>query len=162
VEVDGGKIRVESELGRGTTLTFTRPKLSFEERLEEYISGMIQEAAERKGAFSLLVFTVRQMDALLRRSPEKTEEAMKELVQVLKRSLRRRADTVMYNQGRFYLILPETKQKDAPFVLERMKENLKQAILADDFIKDTLTLETEFLSYPEDAVELGKRLTAVR
>jgi GGDEF domain-containing protein len=68
----------------------------------------------------------------------------------------------MYNQGRFYLILPETKQKDAPFVLERMKENLKQAISANDFIKDILTLETKILSYPEDAVELGKWLTAVR
>ena len=162
VEVHGGEVRVDSELGRGTTLTFTLPKLSFEERLGEYISGMIQEAAARKGVFSLIVFTVRELDGLLRRSPEKTEAAMEELVQVLKRSLRRRADTVMYNQGRFYLILPETKQKDAPFVLERMKENLKQAILADDFIKDILTLDTEVLSYPEDAVELGKRLTAAR
>jgi signal transduction histidine kinase len=162
VEVHGGEIRVESELGRGTALTFTLPKLSFEEKLEEYISGMIQEAADRKGVFSLLVFTVRELDDLLRRSPEKTESAMKELDQALKKSLRRRADTVMYNQGRFYLILPETKQKDAPFVLERMKENLKQAIAANDFIKDIMIPETEILSYPEDAVELGKRLTAVR
>jgi len=162
VEVHGGEVRVESELGRGTSLTFSLPKLSFEERLEEYISGMIQEAAERKGVFSLLVFTARQLEDLERRSPEKTERAMNELVQVLKRSLRRRADTVMYNQGRFYLILPDTKKSDAPFVLERMKENLKQAIAADDFIKDSLELRTEFLSYPEDAVELGKRLSAVR
>jgi signal transduction histidine kinase len=162
VEVHGGSIRVESELGRGTALTFTLPKLSFEERLQEYISGMIQEAAERKGAFSLLVFTVRELNSLLQRSPEKTEAAMKELVQALRKSLRRRADTVMYNQGRFYLILPETKKGDAPFVLERMKESLKQGIRADAFIKDTLTFDTEILAYPEDAVELGRRLTAVR
>jgi len=162
VEVHGGEVRVESELGRGTSLTFSLPKLSFEERLEEYISGMIQEAAERKGVFSLLIFTARQLEEMERRSPEKTERAMNVLVQVLKRSLRRRADTVMYNQGRFYLMLPDTKKTDAPFVLERMRENLKQAIAADDFIKDILKLETEILSYPEDAVELGKRLTAVR
>ena len=162
VEVHGGTIRVESELGRGTSLTFTVPKLSFEERLQEFISGMIQDAAERKGVFSLLVFTARGLDVLRLRSPEKAERAMEELVQVLKRSLRRRADTVLYDQGRFFLILPETKKADAPFVLERMKENLKQAIAAADFLKDVLQLGTEFLSYPEDAVELGKRLAAVR
>lgn len=162
VEVHGGEIRVESEIGRGTAVTFTLPKLSFEERLEGYLSGMIQEAAERKGAFSLIVFTVREYPDLLRQSPEKTETAMKELAQVLRRSLRRRADTVMYNQGCFYLILPETKQKDAPFVLERMRENLKQAIAADDFVKDILTPETEILSYPEDAVDIGKRLRTMR
>ena len=161
IEVHGGEIRVDSELGRGTALTFTLPKLSFEEKLQEYISGMIQEAADRKGVFSLLVFTIRELDDLMRRSPDQTEAAMKELDQALKKSLRRRADTVMYNQGRFYLILPETKQKDAPLVLERMKDTLRQAISADDFIKDVMTLETEILSYPEDAVELGKWLTAV-
>jgi nitrogen-specific signal transduction histidine kinase len=162
VEVHGGTIRVESELGRGTSLTFTLPKLSFEERLQEFISGMIQDAAERKGVFSLLVFAARGLDVLRLRSPEKTERAMEELVRVLKRSLRRRADTVMYDRGRFYLILPETKKSDAPFVLERMKENLKQAIAADDFIRDVLQLGTEVLSYPEDAVELGKRLASLR
>jgi signal transduction histidine kinase len=162
VEVHGGEIRVESELGQGTSLTFTLPKLSFEERLQEFIAGMIQDAAERKGAFSFLVFTARGFDVLRQRSAEKTEQSMRELAQALKRSLRRRADTVMYDQGRFYLILPETKKSDTPFVLERMMENLKQAIAADDFIRGTLGIAAEILAYPDDAVELGKRLTTIR
>jgi signal transduction histidine kinase len=60
VEIHGGKIHVESELGRGTNLIFALPKLSFEEKLQGYLSTMIQEAAERKGYFSVLVFTVRE------------------------------------------------------------------------------------------------------
>ncbi|HUU37094.1 MAG TPA: ATP-binding protein [Candidatus Desulfaltia sp.] len=158
VEVHGGEIRVESEVGKGTEVTFALPRLSFHERLQEYLSSMIQEAADRKGVFSLIVFSVREMAGLLSRSPEKTEAGMKELEQVLKRSLRRRADTVIYNQDRFYLILPETKKKDAPFVLERMKENLKLAVAASEFLRGALTLEAKILSYPEDAVELGKWL----
>ena len=162
VEVHGGEIRVESELGRGTTLTFTLPRLSFKERLSECISGMIQEAAERKGVFSILVFTAPEYDELRRRSEQTTEETMQNLAQALKRSLRRRADAVMYSQGRFYLILPDTKQADAPFVLERMKESLKQAIAGQEFLKGGLALEAATLSYPEDAVELGKWLSEAR
>ena len=162
VEVHGGKIHVESKLGQGTTLTFTLPKLSFQERLNKYISTMIQEATERKSVFSILVVTVREHDELRRRSEEKTEEAMQNLAQALKKSLRRRADTAMHCQGRFYLILPDTKKSDAAFVQERMKESLKQAIASQEFIRDGLTLETETLSYPEDAVELGKWLSGAR
>jgi signal transduction histidine kinase len=158
VEVHGGEIQVKSEVGKGTEVTFSLPRLSFRERLQEYLSSMIQEAVDRKGVFSLIVFTVREFSSLASRSPEKTEAGMRELEQVLKRSLRRRADTVMYDQGHFYLILPETKQKDAPFVLERMDQNLKGAVAEDEFFRDRLTLETQSLSYPEDAVELGKWL----
>jgi GGDEF domain-containing protein/anti-sigma regulatory factor (Ser/Thr protein kinase) len=158
VEVHGGEIHVGSEVGKGTEVTFTLPCLSFKEKLQEYLSSMIQEAADRKGVFSLIVFSVREFSSLSGRSVEKTEAAMKELEQVLKRSLRRRADAVMYDQGRFYLILPETKQKDAPFVLERMKDNLKGAVNEDEFLRDRFSLDIQILSYPEDAVELGKWL----
>ncbi len=159
VEVHGGEIRVGSEVGKGTEVVFTLPRLGFKERLQEYLSSMIQEAADRKGVFSLIVFSVPDREGMLSRSPEKTEAGMKDLEHVLRRSLRRSADTVMYNQGRYYLILPETKKKDAPFVRERMKENLKRAIAADEFLSETLSsLDTEILSYPEDAVELGKWL----
>jgi signal transduction histidine kinase len=162
VEVHGGKIHVESELGRGTNLIFTLPKLSFEEKLQGYLSTMIQEAAERRGFFSVLVFTIREYDNLLRQSPEKTAAAMLELNEALKKSLRRRADTVMHDRGRFYLILPETKQKDAPFVLARMKESLKQAIAANEFVREVREFDTKVLSFPEDAVELGRWLGSAR
>ena len=162
VEVHGGEIRVESMVGRGTQVTFTLPRLSFKERLQEYIASMIQEAADRKGVFSLIVFTVPETAVLMSRSPEKTEESMKELEGVLKRSLRRRADTVMRKQGHFYLILPETKKSDAPFVLKRMKEQMSQAAVADPFLNNALNLETQVLSYPEDAVELGRWLAGRR
>ena len=158
VEIHGGEIRIESSVGEGTEVNFALPLLSFDERLQEYLASTIQEAADRKGVFSLIAFSIREMPGLWNRSPEKTEAAMKDLEQVLRSSLRRRADTVMRHQGRFYLILPETKKSDAPFVLKRMKENVKRAADAHAFLGDGLTLETEILSYPEDAVELGKRL----
>jgi GGDEF domain-containing protein len=87
---------------------------------------------------------------------------MMEMARLLKKSLRRSADTVMYNHGRFYLILPETKKTDAPFVMQRMQENLRSYIEAERFLVGRLQLEPLILSYPEDAVELGKWLMTER
>jgi signal transduction histidine kinase len=159
VDLHKGEIRVESEVGQGTTVILSFPKLTFEERLNEYLSSMIQEAAERKSYFSMIIFSVRNLEEFIRLSPEKTAVSCEEMGDVLKKSLRRRADTVIYDKGRFFLILPETKKKDAPFVLDRMRENLNHYISTCDFLRDKIKLETKILAYPEDAVELGKWLS---
>ena len=159
VELHKGEIRVESEAGRGTTVFFTLPKMSFQDRFREYLSTLFQEAADRKGAFSLLVFSVPDVAGLMAESPGRIRAAMNDMEQLLKKSLRRRGDRVLRDQGRFFLLLPETKKKDAPFVLERMKEGLRQFIQADDFLKRRIRLETESLSFPEEAIELGKLVT---
>jgi hypothetical protein len=95
-------------------------------------------------------------------SPDRVRAAMDNMEQLLKKSLRRRGDRVLSDHGCFFLLLPETKKKDAPFVLERMKENLRQFIQADDYLKSRIRLETKFLAFPEEAVELGKLLTPER
>lgn len=159
VELHKGRIWAESEPGCGTRVTFSLPKLSFEERLNEYISTMIREAAGRKGCFSVLIFSLTNVEEFSRESREKTELAVAEIEGLLRKSLRRSGDLVLYDKGSFYLILPDTKKKDAPFVLERMRENLSQHIAASEFLKDRTRLETRILSYPEEAVELGKWLS---
>jgi signal transduction histidine kinase len=158
VELHRGEIRIESELGRGTTVYFTLPRLSFQEKLQGEISRMIRDADEKNGNFSLLVFGIPNLPVFEAESAERTAGAMREVAGLLKKSLRRRGDTVMYDRDKFFLILPETKKKDAPFVLERMRENLKQYIAASDWLNGRIELETEILSFPEEAVELGKWL----
>ena len=158
IELHNGQIDIASALTQGTKVVFSLPRLSFEERLHEYLSTMIQEAEDRKSSFSLLIFSVVNFEDFVRESAGETGRRMQEMETLLKSSLRRRGDAVMYDKGVFFLILPETKKKDAPFVCDRMKENLKQHIVQDGFLRERIKLETKILCYPEEAVELGKLL----
>ncbi len=162
VDLHGGDIRVESGFGCGTTVTFTLPRPGFQERLQGLISDMIRDAAEAKGFFSVIVFGLPGYAALEAESAERASASLRGIAETLKKSLRRRGDTVMRDGGTYYLILPETKKKDAPFVLARMVESLDKHVAADEFLKGRAALETRILSYPEEAVELGKWLTAER
>ena len=162
VDLHGGEIRVASQLGLGTTVAFTLPRPGFQDRLQGLISDMIRDAAEVNGNFSVIIFSVPEHAALEAESAERTTGAMRGLAEALKRSLRRRGDTVMRNNGTFFLILPETGKKDAPSVLARMLDSLDQFVTADEFLKGRTTLKTKVLAYPEEAVELGKWLTAER
>jgi len=158
VSLHGGRVWVESELGAGTVVTFSLPKRSFEERLKECLSTMIQDAVEKKGELSVLVFSLRNWAALRGEADDKASLAMTTMVNLLKKSLRRRGDTVLAENGQFFLLLPDTKKKDAPYVLERMKEILNAHILSDAWLRDKTSLEASSFSFPEDAVELGKWL----
>jgi len=162
VELHRGDIRVESDLGRGTTVTLSLPQPGFQERLQGRISDMIRDAAEAHGFFSVIVFSVPEFAVLEAESAERTSAAMRGMSDALKKSLRRRGDTVMRDAGTLYLILPETRKKDAPFVLARMLESLDPCLAADEFLKGRTRLETRVLAYPEEAVELGKWLTEER
>jgi len=162
VELHKGEIRVESELGQGKTAIFTLPRPDFQDRLQSRISDMIRDAAEANGVFSVIIFNLPGFGGLEAESPERTSAAMRELSEALTKSLRRRGDTVFCEKGTFYLMLPETRKNDAPFVLTRILKNLDECIAADGFLRGRTRLQTRILAYPEEAVELGKWLTAER
>lgn len=159
VELHRGEIRIESNLGQGTTIAFSLPRLNFQGRLQALISDMIRDAAEAKGAFSVIIFSLHGYDALEAESAERARAAAGAVASALKKALRRRADTVMWDRGTFYLILPETRKVDAPFVLTRMRDCAELCLAGDPYLKGRARLEARIVAYPEEAVELGRWLT---
>ena len=160
VELHHGEIRLESEPGSGTTAAFTLPRPGFRERFQARISDMIRDAAETNGFFSVIIFDLTGFDGLQAEDAERAAAAMPALAEALRKSLRRRGDSVVWDKGTLYLLLPETRKKDAPFVLARTKEGLDRCVAADDFLSGRTAFETRILAYPEEAVELGKWLPA--
>ena len=64
VELHQGEIRVESQLGRGTKVSFVLPKYSPRELFKEYVADGLAAAVRENSSLSIIVFEVKNYDAL--------------------------------------------------------------------------------------------------
>lgn len=148
VELHKGKVRVESTLGQGTTVTFVLPRLTtVEELFQERIVQPLKRAQESGSPLSCLLFDLKGLDVYGKRM----EEQVKGL-------LRKNADMVLGENHTLLVILPETQRQDGLKIAERILGVFENHVEPPDAQRSPGEISYRLASFPEDGQTEGDLL----
>ncbi len=162
VELHHGEIRVESRLGRGTKVSFSLPKYSPRELFKEYVADGLAEAARENSSLSIIVFEVKNYDALQEKlGRDKIASLVHRLGLLIRTDLRRKSDISIHDNRTVLVALPETDKKGACATAERLK-SIFEGSLAKEGLASEIEVELRVPSFPEDAVTEEELLKKIR
>jgi signal transduction histidine kinase/GGDEF domain-containing protein len=151
VEMHQGKIRVDSEFGRGTKFTFTLPKYTPEVLFKEYVNNEIVVAMENDTELSIIGIKVSGADDSKKEfSKKKYPNLLKDMEQVIQESLRRADDFVLVLPNEIVIVLPNCTKDNAMRLVEARLEPSIREHLGKKELNKAIKVFFGCVSYPVD------------
>jgi PAS domain S-box-containing protein len=152
VELHKGEIHADSELNKGTKITFTLPKYTSREFFNEYLDNNLQKAIQDSQPLSVISFEIYNAESL---------EFIYNLVSLTKANLYRKADIAIGDSYVILAALPETNKVDARIVSERVGKVLDDYLSREE-LDNKIKITERIASFPEDGTTIDKLLNKIK
>ncbi|KPK97122.1 MAG: hypothetical protein AMJ95_10770 [Omnitrophica WOR_2 bacterium SM23_72] len=149
IALHGGQIRMESLIGKGTTVTFTLPKYTHEEAAIRFLDSF--KPPWRIGQrLSMLFYEIEGVEDLKTRfSQEEMADFLQGMGKAINANIRRIAqDTLLKGRYCFLVILPQLKPQEAEAVQKRIDKSLNDYLLTKGLTGEVKTRAT-LVMYPD-------------
>ena len=151
IEMHDGTIAAESDVGKGTKITFTLPKYADEVLFKEYVNKGLEEAKSHKTKMSLMVVTISNFEEAREKLPEeKLYTVLKGLERVTRDSLEHSGSVALKDSHECIVILPNNNKQGALSAEGRLKQAVDD-YLAREKVADKIELKFSCATYPDDA-----------
>ncbi|OGX31322.1 MAG: hypothetical protein A3D27_01660 [Omnitrophica WOR_2 bacterium RIFCSPHIGHO2_02_FULL_46_37] len=150
IELHKGKIWAESELNKGTKISFTLPKHAADELFREYVANGLKKLSKEKPSLSVIGFEIKNLGG--RAEPGQDDAAAcaaDDLETLLRRKIRCESDEVVQSNELLLMLLPGVKKEEAIIVSERIR-NVFAYYLAKKGWEKKINIACEVLNYPDD------------
>ncbi len=161
VELHHGRIKIESDRGQGTTVTFVIPQYTHRDLFKELIGQAMGQGLEAASPMSIIIFDILDFEGLEERlGPQRVERIVERMEKVINHGLRRVADVAVKDAKAILVLLPETQKESAYLVMGRLTQ-----ILEDLLIREQQTPKIEVrgsvVCFPEEAKTLEEILDRI-
>ena len=161
VELHKGKIWIDSELGKGTKVTFSLPKYNTQELFKECVTHSLKRLSKEDAALSILVFNLKDISRLKEKMDrEKISSLVYDLRMLVRSKIRRETDIVVENDQLILMILSGMKKEGALIVLGRIQDSFDN-YLAKETLGKEIHIIYETLNYPQDAKTADEMISKI-